>query len=158
MAAPILWTPEKMRSFCRKTHVHKIPRFRGGIWGGGGSADFIFMGARIFLTLVNPLTFTTYPVCTLWKRGDANHLCSAGVCRAHRQHLLLATYDLCQILLLSLHRTDKCQEKGTVRHAPTHRHHGLQRSVQVQGVAENEHKLFLHEVLNTFTMKVQIAL
>ena len=37
-----------------KTHVHKIPRFRGGggIWGfggGGGSADFIFMGARIFL-------------------------------------------------------------------------------------------------------------
>ena len=40
MAAPILWTPGKMRSFCRKTHVHKIPRFRGG------SADFIFMGAR----------------------------------------------------------------------------------------------------------------
>ena len=35
-----------------KTHVHKIPRFRGrGILGfrGGGSADFIFMGARIFL-------------------------------------------------------------------------------------------------------------
>ena len=35
-----------------KTYVHKIPRFRGGgvFWvGGGGSADFIFMGARIFL-------------------------------------------------------------------------------------------------------------
>ena len=35
-----------------KNHVHKIPRFRGGggILGfGGGSADFIFMGARIFL-------------------------------------------------------------------------------------------------------------
>ena len=31
-----------MRSFCRKTCVHKIPRF------GGGGADFIFMGARIF--------------------------------------------------------------------------------------------------------------
>ena len=46
---------EKMRSFCRKTHVHKIPRFRGGVfwvWGGGGSADFIFMGARIFLISV----------------------------------------------------------------------------------------------------------
>ena len=47
---------EKMRSFCRKTHVHKIPRFRGGgvfwVWGGGGgSADFIFMGARIFLNV-----------------------------------------------------------------------------------------------------------
>ena len=50
MAAPILWTPGKMRSFCRKTHVHKIPRFFGGFWGGG-SADFIFMGARIFLIL-----------------------------------------------------------------------------------------------------------
>ena len=56
MAAPILWTPGKMRSFCRKNHVHKIPRFRGeGVFwvlgGGGGSADFIFMGARIFLKL-----------------------------------------------------------------------------------------------------------
>ena len=53
-AAPILWTPGKMRSFCRKTYVHKIPRFRGGYFGfagGGGSADFIFMGARIFLTI-----------------------------------------------------------------------------------------------------------
>ena len=43
---------EKMRPFCRKNHVHKIPRFRGGGilgGGGGGSADFIFMGARIFL-------------------------------------------------------------------------------------------------------------
>ena len=36
-----------------KTHVHKIPLFRGGgyfgFFGGGGSADFIFMAARIFL-------------------------------------------------------------------------------------------------------------
>ena len=36
------------------THAHKIPRFRrgGGILGigGGGSANFIFMGARVFLT------------------------------------------------------------------------------------------------------------
>ena len=36
-----------------KTHVHKIPRFRGGgilgLGGGGGSADFTFMGARILL-------------------------------------------------------------------------------------------------------------
>ena len=44
-----------MRPFCRENlHVHKIPRFRGGgilgFWGGGGgSADFIFMGAGIFL-------------------------------------------------------------------------------------------------------------
>ena len=38
-------------SFCRKTHVHKIPRFLGGFLGGGGSADFIFMGARVFLNV-----------------------------------------------------------------------------------------------------------
>ena len=32
-------------------HVHTIPRFRGGYFGfgGGGSADFIFMGAGISL-------------------------------------------------------------------------------------------------------------
>ena len=47
MAAPILWTPGKMRSFCRKTHVHKIPRFWGG-FVGGGSADFIFYGREGF--------------------------------------------------------------------------------------------------------------
>ena len=37
-----------------KNHVHKIPRSRGGVFwvwgGGGGSADFIFMGARILLS------------------------------------------------------------------------------------------------------------
>ena len=65
MAAPILWTSGKMRSFCRKTHVHKIPPFRGGglFWVlEGGSADFIFMGARIFLTGVGhtPSTAGTF--------------------------------------------------------------------------------------------------
>ena len=49
MGAPILWTPGKMPSFCRKNHVRKIPPFGGGVWRGGGSADFIWMGARIFL-------------------------------------------------------------------------------------------------------------
>ena len=55
MAAPILWARGKIAFFCRKTHVHKIPRFRGVYFGffGGGSADFIFMGARIFL--IKPL-------------------------------------------------------------------------------------------------------
>ena len=49
MAAPILWTPGKMRPFCRKNHVHKIPRFRGGILGlGGGECRFYFYGREDF--------------------------------------------------------------------------------------------------------------
>ena len=40
-----------MRSFCRKTHVHKIPRFRGGgyfgFWGGG-ECRFYFYGRADF--------------------------------------------------------------------------------------------------------------
>ena len=63
MGASILWTPGKMRSFCRKTHVHKIPRFRGGVFWvfGGGSADFIFMGARIFSEFFRPKFFHGRP-------------------------------------------------------------------------------------------------
>ena len=36
-----------------KSHVLKIPRFKGGGYFGflGGDADYIFMGARIFLIL-----------------------------------------------------------------------------------------------------------
>ena len=53
MAAPILWAPGKMHSFCRKNPAHKIPRFRGGYFGflGGGREVPIlfFMGARNFL-------------------------------------------------------------------------------------------------------------
>ena len=51
MAAPILWTPGKMRPFCRKNHVHKIPRFRGGgfwVLGGGGKCRFYFYGREDF--------------------------------------------------------------------------------------------------------------
>ena len=48
---PILWVPGKIAFFLQENLLaHKSPRFReGGILGlGGGSADFIFMGARIF--------------------------------------------------------------------------------------------------------------
>ena len=53
MAAPILWAPGKMRPFCRKSHVHKIPCFRGGgvFWvlgGGGGECRFYFYGREDF--------------------------------------------------------------------------------------------------------------
>ena len=44
---------EKCALSAGKTHVHKIPRLGGVFWalggGGGRSADFIFMGGRIFL-------------------------------------------------------------------------------------------------------------
>ena len=56
MAAPILWAPGISGFFLLEKfnpHAHKIPPFRGGgswfFWkGGGGSADFIFMGVGIF--------------------------------------------------------------------------------------------------------------
>ena len=55
-------------------HAHKIPPFRGGFWafleGGGGSANFIFMGVGIFPT--KNTDFRTFfkgaqtMKCTLW--------------------------------------------------------------------------------------------
>ena len=58
MAVPILWAPGKNALFLQENlHAHKIPRLRGGgyfgFFLGGGSADFIFMGARIFLNNVS---------------------------------------------------------------------------------------------------------
>ena len=53
MGAPILWTPGKMRSFCRKNHVRKIPLFWGGVWGGGGECRFYFYGRADFSELTN---------------------------------------------------------------------------------------------------------
>ena len=54
MAAPILWAPGIFGFFLLENpHAHKIPPFRGGgFWdfleGGGGSANFIFMGVGLF--------------------------------------------------------------------------------------------------------------
>ena len=50
MGAPILWAPGIFAVFLQENlHVHKIPRFRGAFWvGGGGSADFIFMARGFF--------------------------------------------------------------------------------------------------------------
>ena len=57
MAVPILWAPGIFWFFLLENpHAHKIPPFRGGGWvlgfleGGGGSANFIFMGVGIFPT------------------------------------------------------------------------------------------------------------
>ena len=55
MAAPILWTPGKgVLSAGKKPMSIKFLLLGGGYFGfflGGGSADFIFMGARIFLII-----------------------------------------------------------------------------------------------------------
>ena len=59
MAAPILWAPGKNAFFffCRKTYVHKIPRFGGGgfwVLGGGGKCRFYFYGRGDFSDELNP--------------------------------------------------------------------------------------------------------
>ena len=52
MAAPIFIGASNFCVLSAGTlHVHKIPRFRGVFWVWGGSADFIFMGAGIFLRI-----------------------------------------------------------------------------------------------------------
>ena len=55
MAALILRAPGMFWLFLlQNSHDHKIPRFSGGLgfYGGGGrSANFIFMGAGIFLNI-----------------------------------------------------------------------------------------------------------
>ena len=40
-----------MRSFCKKNHIHKIPRYWGGyfgFWGGGGEVPILFYGREDF--------------------------------------------------------------------------------------------------------------
>ena len=73
MGAPVLWTPGKMRSFCRKNHVRKIPLFGGGFWGGEcrfyfyGRADFseflqgVFRRCGVFTRVFFPLPFAGIP-------------------------------------------------------------------------------------------------
>ena len=57
MGAPILWTPGKNAFFLQEKPLSvKFPFFGGGVLGGGGSADFIFMGARIFLNNIQIYT------------------------------------------------------------------------------------------------------
>ena len=50
MGASILWTPGKCVLSAGKTHVQKIPRFRGGILGFflGGECRFCFYGHEEF--------------------------------------------------------------------------------------------------------------
>ena len=51
MGAPILWTPGENAFFLQEKPMSiKFLVLGGGYFGfgGGGSADFIFMGARIF--------------------------------------------------------------------------------------------------------------
>ena len=52
MAAPILWTPGKTRSFCRKTPMSINSAFWGGVFlWGGGKCRFYFYGREDFSDL-----------------------------------------------------------------------------------------------------------
>ena len=65
MGAPILWTPgEKRVLSAGKTMSVKFP-FLGFFFLGGGGADFIFMGARIFLINGKPKECTCF-FCFCW--------------------------------------------------------------------------------------------
>ena len=66
-AAPILWAPGIFWFFLLENpHAHKIPPFRGGVVvfleGGGGSANFIFMGVGIFPILGGCKTTTHHQI------------------------------------------------------------------------------------------------
>ena len=63
MAAPISWAPGHFWFVLQENlHAPKLPRFRGGgclgFFGEGRSADFVFMGAGIFLTYMR-IKFST---------------------------------------------------------------------------------------------------
>ena len=57
MGASILWTPGKCVLSAGKTHVHKIPRFRGGgvfwVLGEGGECRFYFYGRADFSEILS---------------------------------------------------------------------------------------------------------
>ena len=64
----------RMRSFCRKNHAHKIPRWRGGgaFWvllgGGGGKCRFFFYGREDFSD-IHRLKFVSPPAAHPIKRA-----------------------------------------------------------------------------------------
>ena len=79
MAAPILWAPGIFWFFLLENpHAHKIPPFRGGgFWvfleGGGGSANFIFMGVGIFPIEALACLLPQTDMC--WVRAASGALC-----------------------------------------------------------------------------------
>ena len=66
-----------------------------GFGGGGGSADFIFMGARIFLTFSSRAIALTLGPCPEWHRKSA-----AKHPRGLRNHLLAEMGPLAEQLRL----------------------------------------------------------
>ena len=70
---------EKLRSFCRKTHVHKIPRFKGGgvFWVlGGGECRFYFYGRGDFSEKqdAHGTKFWEHASIDYQKRGDVHKI------------------------------------------------------------------------------------
>ena len=114
---------EKMRPFCRKNHVHKIPRFRGGGYfgfgGGGGECRFYFYGREDFSESkrpftgvspgLNPKKFTRYATTPNPKAGLRLQRSSA-----RRQPVVQAQSLVVQVLLCgnSSEKAPYYREKG----------------------------------------------
>ena len=104
MAAPILWAPGKMRSFCRKTYVHKIPRFRrGGSFGfGGGECRFNFYGRGNFSDVG-----MEKDCCTAFQQYLSKNIkiakkrCSTRLCQAWQPKDGTKTSDLCSAMCIA---------------------------------------------------------
>ena len=77
MAAPILWAPGKIAFFLQEKPM-PIFFWGGGILGlgGGGSADFIFKGARIFLVLVVIVLSKLFRACLYGVLQNYRAICS----------------------------------------------------------------------------------
>ena len=72
MAAPILWAPRISVFFLQENlHVHKIPRFRGGVFWvwGGGECPFYFYGRGDFSDMRFCGGGGEVPILFLWARG-----------------------------------------------------------------------------------------
>ena len=72
MAAPIFWAPGKIAFLLQEKAMSiKFLLLGGGILGvGGGSADFIFMGARIFLKHLFGVVGVYFGVCFWASKGS----------------------------------------------------------------------------------------
>ena len=128
MASPILWAPGTFCFFLQENlHAHKILVFGGylGFVGGWGSADFMFMGAGIFLKKIR------WRLSSLVREPPpphiAQYLCKIASRRGYRIHFSLVSCGIAQVSLArglfapQVHiswREDIVHDPPTLRHPP----------------------------------------